>query len=519
MKVMSIKQKTLLIYLISFAIAFAVISYYMNNKIYAVFYKLERKHFQQESDLVINSIKNKIKGYEATLKDWAQWDDTFKFVSDLNPAYISSNLMVQTLDTLGLSSIIFFNKDMKSVYKLTYEEDAQIYGLAIAEMESSGKTLSDKALHGNGYFFLSTRGGKLNLLGVITPITHSDGKGEQNGFMVMTAAINDKFINDLNSTTGFHLEQISSLQTPHAGLQSTDYGIKYKITYDNHNYAVQDFVFDDITGNSFLSLQFVQERAFNSYMHSVLNSSVVILAVLGALTVVLVNTIIDKLVLSELRSKIDKFKKIEQSNDLSVRLKETGSKEIMELAVAVNKALDKIEKLNREVVDVSNTDSLTKIHNRKYFNEQYPKLFRAAMRNVNSISALLLDIDYFKNYNDSKGHLKGDECLREIAEVLQDAVKRPEDLLARFGGEEFIIILPDTDEKGAIHIAEMIRSNLGRKKIPHPSSLASDHVTVSIGIAAVIPKNESEMKQLIEDADNALYSAKHSGRDCIVFSA
>jgi diguanylate cyclase (GGDEF)-like protein len=129
----------------------------------------------------------------------------------------------------------------------------------------------------------------------------------------------------------------------------------------------------------------------------------------------------------------------------------------------------------------------------------------------------LCDVDFFKAYNDTYGHRAGDFCLQQIAQILRENVKRPADLVARYGGEEFAVILPNTHLKGAVKVAEDIRNSLHNLEIEYSNSPVSNQVTLSLGVASLIPNHYLSEDFLIGEADRALYEAKKSGRDRVVF--
>jgi two-component system chemotaxis family response regulator WspR len=172
-------------------------------------------------------------------------------------------------------------------------------------------------------------------------------------------------------------------------------------------------------------------------------------------------------------------------------------------------------------------DPLTGVANRRALDSNMAEQWLLATRNQTPLALLMIDADHFKEYNDRLGHQAGDACLRALANALTKRVSRPADLVARFGGEEFAVLLPDTPLEGARHVAEMIRLAIHNLGIAHPGSpLAVSgglfggqrHVTVSIGCSALIPTPGAHLQQLIEFADQALYEAKRSGRDrvCVV---
>jgi diguanylate cyclase (GGDEF)-like protein/PAS domain S-box-containing protein len=161
---------------------------------------------------------------------------------------------------------------------------------------------------------------------------------------------------------------------------------------------------------------------------------------------------------------------------------------------------------------LSTKDSLTGLANRRRFDEHFEVEWRRAIRESKPLSLLLFDVDRFKSYNDTYGHLRGDSCLKEIADSAMEVVKRPGDLVARYGGDEFIIILADTDNKGAMQISNEVCAAARRRKLPHGAN-AHGIVTVSIGCASIIPTYEQDPAMLVELADRALYCAKRGGRN------
>ncbi|MEG4243339.1 diguanylate cyclase [Microcoleus sp. MON2_D6] len=162
---------------------------------------------------------------------------------------------------------------------------------------------------------------------------------------------------------------------------------------------------------------------------------------------------------------------------------------------------------------IATTDGLTQVANRRCFDERLPSEWHRLMQGKQQLSLIMLDVDYFKRYNDCYGHQAGDICLVKVASSAAQAVKRSSDLFARYGGEEFAAILPNTDADGAIAVAESIREAIRDLGIPHEQSNVSTIVTVSMGIATVIPTAETSPDELVALADRALYDAKRQGRD------
>jgi two-component system chemotaxis family response regulator WspR len=172
-----------------------------------------------------------------------------------------------------------------------------------------------------------------------------------------------------------------------------------------------------------------------------------------------------------------------------------------------------LERKNAELEALSCRDGLTGVLNRRGFDDYLSKEWLRAIREDKELGLLLIDIDYFKLYNDNYGHQGGDECLRRVAYALGAGLKRPSDIVARYGGEEFVVVLPDTGIDGGAMIAESLRAAVETLQIPHEYSATAHHVTVSLGVASMIPKAGQSQDMLIRMADKALYRAKADGRD------
>jgi diguanylate cyclase (GGDEF)-like protein/PAS domain S-box-containing protein len=173
----------------------------------------------------------------------------------------------------------------------------------------------------------------------------------------------------------------------------------------------------------------------------------------------------------------------------------------------------------REMEILASRDGLTGIANRRLFDEQLEIEWKRGLREDLPLSLIIADIDFFKAYNDTNGHLAGDDCLKKVAKVLRGCLRRPTDLLARYGGEEFAAILPNTGIEGAFRLAVSMKARVKALAIAHPNSKVAEHVTVSLGVASMQPKRDSSHSELIEAADRALYEAKREGRDRIRISS
>ena len=176
-----------------------------------------------------------------------------------------------------------------------------------------------------------------------------------------------------------------------------------------------------------------------------------------------------------------------------------------------------LELANQELQRLVTTDQLTQVANRRRFDEYFAQEWQRMAREQLPLSLILGDIDFFKMYNDTYGHQVGDRCLQQVAQSINNTVKRPADLVTRYGGEEFAVILPHTDMKGAIILGQLICSVVRKLAIPHSCSPVSSYVTISAGVTTLIPQPGADSQELICLADKALYQAKAAGRDRLEF--
>lgn len=203
-----------------------------------------------------------------------------------------------------------------------------------------------------------------------------------------------------------------------------------------------------------------------------------------------------------LKSKVKVFVKLNEQTKI-----------IEEKTRALEEKIIQLEIVEKRLNHLVRIDELTGVLNRRAFEEIFNLKWERTIKSKECFSALMIDIDNFKNFNDTYGHLKGDECLKNVAKVIEKTLKRVTDKVARLGGEEFVVLLPETDSKGAKIIAEEIRENIEGLEILNKGMDTSDFVTVSIGVSSVVATKFIEKREIIDYADKALYVAKKNGKN------
>lgn len=187
-----------------------------------------------------------------------------------------------------------------------------------------------------------------------------------------------------------------------------------------------------------------------------------------------------------------------------------------QLANTLTESNQELQHANEKLETLSLEDALTGLHNRRYFEMQLEVEWQRQAREQKTLTLMVIDIDYFKLYNDTYGHADGDVCLQKVASILSCSLHRNTDIISRIGGEEFVVLLPAVDEDGALRIAEDMSKELELAALTHATSPLGENVTVSIGIASVVPGKHATTLSLFKAADKALYSAKARGRNQVV---
>jgi len=217
-----------------------------------------------------------------------------------------------------------------------------------------------------------------------------------------------------------------------------------------------------------------------------------------------------------------------QGYEASIRVANNVKRDVIIFKAAYTKSDDSAAGLVGVIIDITERkktekllerlsliDELTGVSNRRYFNDYIDNEWKRCLRNSTPISVIMMDIDFFKKYNDTYGHQAGDDCLQKVANALREAVRRPGDFVARYGGEEFAAVLPDTKHDGANRLAESIIENVLKLNLEHKGSDVEKIVTLSIGISCTVPEKGKTINNLISEADQALYRAKENGRNRI----
>ncbi len=321
------------------------------------------------------------------------------------------------------------------------------------------------------------------LLLAARPVLTSTGQGPRHGTVVVGVMIDQAFLERLVRNSMLEVQlipvtpgtRLSMPAEPDQVLQ-----IPSQIQTLNHQWLTGNIYLLNGKGQPVYSLQVKAPRLEYQQGEAMLNKLTAILFGVGLTLGVIISWLLDR---------IFRHQQLLQASQIALRL------------------------ANQELEKLANLDGLTQVANRRFFDHYLQQEWSRAQRNQTPLTLILCDIDYFKRFNDTYGHLQGDACLMQVAQGLKDSVQRPGDVVARYGGEEFALILPETSLAGGQEVAQRLQAQVKQLKIEHRGAPTGTYLSVSVGVACMIPLPDSSADRLIAQSDQNLYMAKQRGRD------
>lgn len=523
---MSLRFKTAIVIISLFSII--IISEFLVQRffIFNAFVSIEKEEAADNMTRITQALDNEITHLDNLNNDWATWDDTYNFVQNRSKEYIESNLPDWIFFESGMDLIYIINNDGEVIWGKIYDTD-QKKEIFVEEIptdvlpKSHPLIIRDYRTHNlslvrkRGIF--NTEKGPLLISTEL--ILTSKAKGPPTGYMVMGLFIDEKVIKKIIEQTKVEFEVIYLYNNPDIepykdiveGLEESKLYIEEdkddKGFYNLYRY------YTDVEKYPSLIIKADFPRIISSQGKKVITFATTYLIMTGIIVLILIIILLNKYALKPLQM-VDKYMlKIINSNDFSIRINSKRKDEIGVLSNAFDFFVTKIQKQKEMLENLSTIDGLTNIANRRKFDETIKSEWNRHKRFDSTITLLLLDVDYFKLYNDFYGHQAGDECLKKIGKVLLNYSKRAGDLAARYGGEEFVLLYLNSEKEDVLKLCEKLKQDINEINIKHEKSEVSDKITLSIGIAVTIPKANDQYGDFIEKADKALYKAKETGRN------
>ena len=464
------------------------------NRLTAQIEQIDHEFAEARTRSLNSIISNRMDDLFMVMNSWTYWTDLREATEKNNKVFLEDNLNVNALVQAGISAAVVLNKKGEMIYRAG---DIALNPGVVAKIASDSKP--------------TTCGFVMNPAVVlcITSIVNTDGSGASTGKLI--------FIQEAQ-TWLFPRIKIDRLSAKQIKFEApTQYirdpsvfgidGYKTAVNGDNAESSVVIKTLDD-------KLMTIWVK-FDGVSNKTLETGIVFYLLLQMASMAIIAFgiyfILKKTIFNHLEGFYSLIKTID--GDLNVPLAEIAGKDELERMTSFTiHALTETKLQKEELKRLSTTDHMTGLYNRRFFDEQLAYLTHQFHRLGHPpICLLMLDVDHFKKYNDTYGHDKGDEVLIAVAERMRQVARRNIDIVARLGGEEFAVILNNTDIEGAKKVAEMINSIIVAAAIPHSASDVSTVVTASIGVVQI--SKEMNHEQFYKAADEALYRAKHSGRN------
>lgn len=421
--------------------------------------------------------------------------------------------VVETFITLNIDYFAFFNRDGEPLKWLELDNQQSTFtpsALPIQELHpyliKRGASNNDATIFSSGWMRTS-RG----------PLLYAMASGT-NRSVLLAADVDEEFIHDLEESAQLHI-RISALPENYAEHESHQDNNALESLHRDSNNQIQLQLADTLNRPVLQMTLTMPPRTTISKLTSAPLAIAFLIALIGGACML---GLIERMLILPIRTLGRHLRRIRELGDYSLRLRLPHRNELGKLSEELNALVEQVQTQqlqliaqSREMQALSYQDSLTALANRRRFDQAIADNWAMAQRQRKPLALLMCDVDYFKTYNDHYGHQKGDEILRQLAQIIGQVVVRTSDLATRYGGEEFAILLPDTTETGAVHLAEALQQKLQQANIPHDYSHICRRLTLSIGVAAMIPDSEQSPRDLVRLADEALYAAKAGGRNRI----
>lgn len=510
-----LKKLVLINLLILFSLSIIVAVGILKFHTFSLFTQIEVEKLQERNHQIVRSIFNEIERLQGTARDWAQWDDTYKFIQDRNQEYIDSNLVPGIIDDLGIFGMFFFDLNFTSQHGTSLVSQRPLFDLLESQIEGNRDLLlTPDADNGKSVLLYNEEAGYFYWV-IIEPVTDSAEIAPVNGYLILVKLMDSAFMKQMSSIFGAPIEIVSSHQIHSEGCVQfcEDKQFCQRVDFLDNNKAVLLITFTDESREHHLLIQSHVFRNLHLQLRNVFIQTLLALVIIGGIIVAAIVLILGRLVLSPIGKAAADFAHCAESKDMTTRLDVSGPCEIRQMAKSANVMLDEIQCLNEQLQSMAQIDELTGVSNKRHFYELYTKQFARAKRNGISLGMFMVDVDHFKQYNDLYGHLAGDECLSHVAGILSETVCRTNDIVARFGGEEFIVVLDDISAAGVEAVCGNFSKALEEAAIRHDGSSVASIVTCSIGAIVITPQRSLEPRELLSQVDQLLYRAKKNGRN------
>lgn len=500
---MSLRTKTILLLLIVFFVMLIGTVGILMNVMMHRFEAIEQTLLADHMTRTRNALTEKIDNLDKIAFDWGVWDDTYAYIEDHNEDYAAANLVEEVYTNLDIDAMVFIDGSGNFVYALASDEETKTLTpipQSLADFIRSSQVLNNTnpAFKLEGIVLLPEG----PLLVSTSPILPSDANGTVKGNLLVAHWLDDKFVTQLQNQLQLDLT-FTLITVPGA----TPIEANFSVISDNLIQARGTI--QDLTGKPIMTVTIQTNREIYNVGEEGVYLVGGFIIVLSGIWVIVLSFFMNTHFLSKLKYITDSVDRIGTDKDFTKRLKKPTSKDEFSIVIhEINGMLDDLEAVQKDNAYKANHDALTGLPNRRLLSELLNYALKKAERDKTMLAVFFLDLDDFKNINDTKGHDTGDEVLIQTAHRLASALRKS-DVLARIGGDEFIILLEDIDQIATIEV--VANKILDCLKPVMKVNGSEFNLSTSIGIS-VYPQNGDNSETLFKHADMALYQAKEIGK-------
>ncbi len=475
---------------------------------------------ERELDTLAFSTKNLLKDVAKINFDYAAWTSTYNFMHDKRQSYIDDNLVDETFSIIEVDGIFLIDEHLKTIFgKGLNHKTGESLNFSFQDFNQfpSNATMlpvprRDKGSAKTSGFIMTLHGPAIYS---VNQIRTSLLEGEHRGFLITIKLIKEDFTKSLSEST---LTKVSMLPIPHDYKAKTSSFWNEKVTVT----AVKPYstvLIGDMNSQPIAILNI--EHSVGT-MPNIINQKSIIFLTLLSFLFYLIYQLISITIIIPVKKLARDIKVMDKKKECTQLNEDYTVKELTTVSKNVNELLLTVQKQNELLAEQVNTDQLTQVMNRHGLKVELTKHKDECIRLKVGFIVVMCDIDYFKKYNDSVGHMKGDEALFLVAQALDNQCKRTSDTCARFGGEEFILLFTEMTTANLHNKLQSVINAMENLNISHPDSAVASHISVSLGATIVQPSDVIDfnlpMNAIIKSADKALYQAKATGRNRFVIN-
>ncbi len=495
-----------------------------------VFFELEEHDAEKNYRRIVHALEREIYHLDRLCNDWSTWDSLFNYINTRNSSFINANLGPETFAFGNFDQVIILDRNLNRVYALGYNHPYR-EKLKSEVLVKNENLLKSSVLKKSSKFnrpIEEVRGVLVTDIGLMLVSARNvllrTNPNASNGVIIMSKLLDERIMMSIREQTEidfsvFPVEQ--SFLSPEIKKKLIG-SLPVKLLINRSEKKINVYALrQDIAGSGKYVLHISIPMAISVKGDNVIKLAIFFLVVATIAVLLIVILTIDRSIVSPVNSLIDQVKRIAKG-DYARRGTVPSNNELGLLSMAVDDMAqiistqtNELKGVNERLELMSITDSLTGAYNRRHFDNVVRFEWERAFRAKEPMSLIMIDIDYFKPYNDTYGHVEGDKCLKAISTCITDNLRRETDHLYRYGGEEFAIILPNTSHEGAAHVASSIVEAVSAMEMPHSAS-KYHRITISAGSATKTPALPKMYSELIVMADKALYHSKKNGRNMAV---